>query len=159
MLAFGLGACTDNGGDDGSAGDNDTTTTTTADPAPTTADPDPTTTSPPTSTTPTTRKPADADTPAAGVCPENLGPVVVEVVIHPDIPSPRCTQVTAEGRLQVQNDSGQEVTVALADFEAVLAPGAAELFDRPFGEYLEPGVHRVRVSLYGESGPEIWLMP
>jgi hypothetical protein len=171
--------------DDGAdvvAGGSDSTTTTpssapsgsppTSDTSATTGEPTVTTestepTSPPSSaatTTPTQAttttasdlKPPDSQTPAAGVCAPATGQAV-EVVINPDVPSPRCTQVTADQRLQVRNNTDQQVSVSFADFSATLAPGASQLFDRAFGDYLQPGVHGVDVSLYGGSGPEIWL--
>ena len=100
----------------------------------------------------------DSETPAAGTCATPTG-AAVEIVIHPDIPAPRCARVTADQHLQVRNASGQTVTVSFANFSAELAPGATQAHTRPFGEYLQPGVHRVSVSLYGDSGPEIWLQP
>lgn len=109
-------------------------------------------------TAPPDLEPPDGETPAAGTCSETGG-ATVEVVLAPDVPWPRCARVTADQRLQVRNDTDETVTVSFASFGAELAPGAAQLFDRPFGEYLQPGVHRVDVSLYGGSGPEIWLVP
>lgn len=106
--------------------------------------------------TPTTLKPPDADMPTAGTC-GTADIEVVEVVVNPDIPSPRCVQVTADQRLQIRNATDQPATVSLAQHSATLAPGETTLFDQPFGEYLEPGVHRVSMSTYGESGAEIWL--
>jgi hypothetical protein len=117
-----------------------------------------TATTAPTTTTAPDLKPPDSMQPAAGTCAQPTQPVV-EVVIHPDIPSPRCTRVTPEQRLQVRNDTDQEVTVSLDAFTATLAPGATQADDRAFGDYLQPGVHRISVTLYGSSGPEIWLSP
>jgi cytoskeletal protein RodZ len=104
-------------------------------------------------------EPPDADLPAAGIC-AGTDTSVVEVVLNADVPSPRCTEVTADQRLVVRNATTDVVTVTLADFRVTVAPGESELLDRPFGEYLAPGVHRVSTgALYGGSGPEIWLKP
>jgi hypothetical protein len=153
--------------------DEDTPTTTTTETTeatgptdgggPTTSTPSPsattgTTEATPTTTVPVDLKPADDMQPAASTCGQPSGSIA-EVTINPDIPSPRCTEVTADQRLQVRNNTDQQITVSLADFSATLSPGAAQLYDRPFGDYLEPGVHRITVSLYGDSGPEIWLLP
>jgi hypothetical protein len=124
------------------------------------------TTSPPTSgpqptitDAPVDRKPPDSEQPAAGVCAPASG-AVVEITLHPDVPAPRCAQVGPDQSLRIRNSSDQQVEVSLAYHAATLAPGAAQSFTQPFGEYLEPGVHRVSVSpLYGGSGPEIWLVP
>jgi cytoskeletal protein RodZ len=153
------------------------TTPTTAPPRSTTSHPSSTTTTSSTgsatsTSTPTTSattvappagslEPPDADVPAAGVCARaDTSVVVVEVVLDPDVPSPRCTEVTADQRLVVRNATTEAVTVTLADFRVTVAPGESELLDRPFGQYLAPGVHRVSTgALYGGSGPEIWLKP
>jgi len=104
-------------------------------------------------------EPPDADLPAAGIC-AGTDTSVVEVVLNADVPSPRCTEVTADQRLVVRNATTDAVTVTLADFRVTVAPGESELLDRPFGDYLAPGVHRVSTgALYGGSGPEIWLKP
>jgi hypothetical protein len=99
-----------------------------------------------------------SDTPAAGTCGSATGSVV-EVVLNPDIPSPRCMRVTADQRLQVRNAAGETVTVTFAGFSVTLDDGETHRFNQPFGDYLAPGVHRVSASIYGESGAEIWLPP
>jgi hypothetical protein len=100
----------------------------------------------------------DGDTPAAGTCGSFSG-TVVEIVLNPDIPSPRCVEVTADQRLQVRNAAGETVTVSFAGSSATLGDGVTHLFDQAFGDYLAPGVHRVSASIYGDSGAEIWLKP
>jgi hypothetical protein len=99
-----------------------------------------------------------SDTPAAGTCGSAAGSVV-EVVLNPDIPSPRCMEVTADQRLQVRNASGETVSVTFAGFSVTLDDGETHLFNQAFGDYLAPGVHRVSASIYGDSGAEIWLPP
>lgn len=100
----------------------------------------------------------DGETPAAGTCGSFTG-TIVEIVLHPDVPSPRCIEVTAEQILQVTNAAGEEVTVTFGGSSVALADGDAYTFDQPFGDYLAPGVHRVSASIYGDSGAEIWLRP
>jgi hypothetical protein len=100
----------------------------------------------------------DGETPAAGTCGAFAG-TVVEIVLHPDIPSPRCVEVTAEQILQVSNAAGETVDVSFGGTSVALAAGDAYTFDQPFGDYLAPGVHRVSASIYGDSGAEIWLKP
>jgi hypothetical protein len=102
-------------------------------------------------------RPPDSQTPAAGTCAEPTE-AVVEVVINPDVPSPRCTRVGRSQQLQVRNATDQEVMVALGNFSATLPPGGTAVSERPFGDYLEPGVHRMFATLYNGSGPEIWLV-
>lgn len=113
---------------------------------------------PETTVTPTTRppdlKPPDSDTPTAGVCGQVGGPVV-EMTINVDVPDPRCMEVTPGQRLQVRNNTDEQVTVSFADFSATLAPGQSQQFNQPFGDYLQPGVHKVNASPY--SGGEINL--
>jgi hypothetical protein len=107
--------------------------------------------------------PADSHTPAAGACGTADGPVVVKA-INPDTPQPRCTEVRADQRLEVVNDTdkfgqpGKPITVTFADFPARrLAVGQSTVFDRPFGDYLEVGVHDLHVD--GVAGAAIWLRP
>jgi hypothetical protein len=153
-----LAAC---GDDDDQAADDNTTSTTqpaSSESSSTTAAggeaPSTTTTVP--ASTPSTLKPPDADAPAAGTCGTSQDEVV-EVTINPDIPSPRCVQVTADQRLRIVNRADQPCDVSLAQFSATLQPGESTDFDMPFGDYLEPGVHRVGMSIYGSSGAEVWL--
>jgi hypothetical protein len=142
-----------------------TTTTTVARPPetspPSTPGTSPTGTSPP-GTSPTSAppdlKPPDSQEPTAGACATASGPVA-EVTLNVDVPSPRCTNVRADQSLRVTNNTDQTVSVALADYSATLPPGASRGLGGAFGDYLQPGVHRITVSLYGGSGPEIDLDP
>jgi hypothetical protein len=133
------------------------TTTTTAEAAET----EPPATEPTASSTTTTASdtvPADSELPAAAACGLASG-AVAEVVVMPDVPSPRCVEVGPVQSLRVRNDSGQAVDVTFAGASATVPDGGTQAFPRPFGEYLEPGVHVVAVSLYGGSGPEVWFTP
>jgi hypothetical protein len=138
-------------------GDTRTTETTEGSSQPATS---PTSTT--TATTSTTgapeREAAGGPIPLVGTCDASTA-AVVELVVNPDVPSPRCVQVTAAQRLQVRNATDEQVTVSLAGLVATIEPGASHVFDRPVGEYLDPGVHQITVSLYGDSGPEIRLVP
>jgi hypothetical protein len=107
--------------------------------------------------------PADSDLPAAGSCGSAPGALAV-VDANPDTPQPRCLVVRTDQRLEVVNTSdrfqqpGTEITVTMPGFPSrVLAIGASTVFDRPFGAYLAPGVHRLRISLYSGSGADLWL--
>lgn len=151
---------------DGTTGTADTTDTTAETTGTTEGTGDPSGTAPTstvdTSTTTTTTQrelePPDSPQPAAGTC-GRADSAVVEVTLNPDIPSPRCVQVDADQSLRVRNNTDQQVDVSFAHHAATLAPGGAQAFAQAFGDYLEPGVHRVDTSLYGGSGPEIWLVP
>lgn len=95
-----------------------------------------------------------ADSPAAGICASIEGDRV-EVQIYPDLPDPRCVKVRANQTLTLHNQTTKPVEFTLAQFNVRLEPGQAYTIDRPFGDYLAPGVHRVLVLPY--SGPELWL--
>jgi hypothetical protein len=107
--------------------------------------------------------PPDSDLPAAGICGSAPGGLAV-VEANPDTPQPRCLVVRPDQRLEVVNASdrfrqpGSEITVTMPGFSPrTLAIGARTVFDRPFGAYLAPGVHQVRISLYPGSGADLWL--
>lgn len=102
--------------------------------------------------------PPDATSPAAGACAHGTGSTV-SIALNPDGPAPRCVTVSAEQQLRVVNQSGvSAITVSWAGYPSRSVPaGKATVYDRPFGDYLAPGVHEVRISQY-ESGPlEVWL--
>jgi len=86
-----------------------------------------------------------AESPAAGICGKFDGEVVT-LTIYPDIPDPRCVEVTSEQKLKVVNRRGEPIQVAIGTFEADLAPDEEHIFDLPVGEYLMPGVHLLQVS-------------
>jgi hypothetical protein len=107
--------------------------------------------------------PPDSQSPAAGICATASEPLAV-VEANPDTPAPRCFVVQANQRLEVVNTSnrfgqrGAEITVSMPGFAPrKVAVGARTVFDRPFGEYLQPGVHDLRISLYAGGGAAIWL--
>lgn len=107
--------------------------------------------------------PADQQQPTHGACARSTGPLVT-IKTNPDTPAPICTTVHPHQKLRVVNTSdrfgfdGIPVTVAFADFRTrTLDLGESTIFDSRFGQFLAPGVHMVRISLYGGRGAEIWL--
>ena len=114
----------------------------------------------PTTTTATTSAvlaPADTQTPAAGTCLPADGPVAT-VTLSPDVPQPRCVVVKPEQRLDLVNPGQTAVTATLGAQTIIVPAGQTGRIDLAFGDYLEPGVHRLDVAeLYASSSPEIWL--
>jgi peptidoglycan hydrolase-like protein with peptidoglycan-binding domain len=100
--------------------------------------------------------PAEGATPTAGICGRAHGDEVT-ITLGSDVPSPRCVAVSPTQRLRVENGP-LPATVELAGSTVDLAPGEAATIGPAFGDYLAPGVHTVHVSIYGGSGPEVWLM-
>ena len=102
--------------------------------------------------------PADSESPAAGICAQATGDVAI-IEIGPDAASPRCVKATGDQHLKVVNHTDKVVQIQFADVQTQIQPGAEYSLDRPFGSYLEPGVHRLSTSAYGqEGGAEIWLV-
>lgn len=115
----------------------------------------------PTPSSPASKLPADSRYPTAGVC-GRASPRVVTVLIEPDTPSPRCVQVRPDQSLRVVNrtgDYGQRahpIRVTWIPGQPVaLAPGRSHVFPGRFGDYLEPGVHDLRVT--AAYSAEVWL--
>jgi len=106
--------------------------------------------------------PSEGDYPAAGFCPEAGGRWVsaqITSIASKDsdgIPMPRCVQVTKRQRLKIINRAGVPIRVTLGPITIRIRPGAEGVFNKPFGSYLAPGVHVVRVS-GGHTGPALWL--
>jgi hypothetical protein len=105
--------------------------------------------------------PATSRQPAAGVC-GRVGASVVTVRIEPDVPLPRCAQVRPDQSLRVVNrtgDYGQQghpVRVRWIPGQPVtLAPGESHTFSRRFGDYLQRGVHVLRITR--AYAAELWL--
>jgi hypothetical protein len=100
--------------------------------------------------------------PAKG-CGPDTAPMVT-VTINPDNPQPPCAIVHASQRLRVLNATnafnqpGKTITIDFAGLpERALARGQSTTYDQPFGSYLAPGEHVLRVSYYPGSGIVIWL--
>jgi hypothetical protein len=105
--------------------------------------------------------PATSRQPAAGVC-GRVGASVVMVKIEPDVPLPRCAQVRPDQSLRVVNrtgDYGQQghrIRVRWIPGQPVtLAPGQSHTFPRRFGDYLQRGVHVLRITR--AYAAEVWL--
>lgn len=106
-------------------------------------------------------RPPDSELPAAGTCGGSEG-AVAEAEMFDDVPAPRCVQVLPHQKLRLTNRLSAPITVDLADFHTVIQPGQAYLFDRPCGEYLQLGVHRMTITHdlpdANSTGPEIFLV-
>lgn len=99
----------------------------------------------------------------AGACPHAIGAYAV-IEINPDTPAPRCEAVSAWQQLEIVNNTdgfglkGKQVTVRWADYPSVtIQPRHSVVFVGQFGTYLQGGDHGPAISLYGGSGPEIYL--
>jgi hypothetical protein len=95
-----------------------------------------------------------AQQPAAGICASFEGEMVV-VTLNIDVPDPRCAKVNPDQKLTVINNTQAELGVSIGPYKNTLAPGGQYTIDKPFGEYLAPGVHQLTVTPC--CGPEIWL--
>lgn len=103
------------------------------------------------------KAPADSQSPAAGSCFTSSSSVVT-IKINPDVPSPRCSKVTASQTLVLDNATGKTITATLGSKSLTIAPGQSGRITDQFGNYLQAGVHIIRTSVYGGgSGPEVWL--
>ena len=111
--------------------------------------PNPTPITPPVLATP------HAQQPAAGICGAVDGELAL-VEIFPDIPSPRCLQVTGTQRLLVTNQTGQGLRIRIGHHDLLLPAGEKAVIDAPLGNYLAPGVHLLDATPF--SGPELWLV-
>jgi hypothetical protein len=102
--------------------------------------------------------PSESDTPAAGVCPVDTDDIVT-FTLSPDVPSPRCLQLTGRQKVRIANPSAAgAVTVAIGGTEPrVIDEGGSTTYDATLGTFLAPGVHGIRTSDYDGGGPEIWL--
>ncbi len=108
--------------------------------------------------------PADSQSPAAGTCGNSYNGIA-EVVLQPDVPSPRCIIVKDTDHLRVENNFTVKVNVN--DGSGVLFaldPGESDTGMKALGGYWATGVHRLKITnaatnevLYGGSGPEVWL--
>src|SRR5262245_34832817 len=89
-----------------------------------------------------TATPSEGDYPAAGVCPEAIGRWVsaqITSIASKDsdgVPMPRCVQVTKRQRLKIINRAGVSIRVTHGPFTIRIHPGAAGIFNKPFGSYL-----------------------
>lgn len=91
--------------------------------------------------------------PAAGTC-SATDATIVDVVLGPDVPAPRCAVVAAEHWLRLRND-GPATHVTLGSLELDLAAHDTVTTPLPVGAYVDPGVHTLVVERYGGSGPDL----
>jgi len=94
-----------------------------------------------------------SDSPAAGICGEPLEGVVTVTIYH-DIPDPRCSIVQADQFLRVVNGRSETIQVSLAWLSASIEPGGEYVFELPFGDLFEKGVHVFTVLPC--CGAELW---
>ncbi|HZD56830.1 MAG TPA: hypothetical protein VE136_08920 [Anaerolineales bacterium] len=101
-----------------------------------------------------TLKPADSDTPAAGICADSqYDPVSIVLGSGPDgMPlGGRCIAVNTTQRILLINQTGSQVNFQFAGFNIDLPVGGELLLDKPAGDYLATGVHHLAM------GPEVWV--
>ena len=99
-------------------------------------------------------KPADSDTPAAGICNNTMGdPVTVALGIDSSgLPlAGRCLIIAPSQRIKLVNQSGNSINVNFAGYQIDLSVGGEVLLDTPAGQYLGLGVH------FLPMGPELWV--
>jgi hypothetical protein len=74
------------------------------------------------------------------------------------MPFPRCIVAGVGHHLRFTNKSDRPVTATLADFRALVAPGQTVEDPRPFGTYLEPGVHSLTWPPFDGGGAELVIV-
>jgi hypothetical protein len=99
-------------------------------------------------------EPADADTPAAGICLEP-GEDTVRVVLgtgNDGLPlAGRCLILHPAQRILLANATRERIQAVFAGYSIDLQPGEEMLLEKPAGEFLAVGVH------FLPEGPEIWV--
>jgi len=96
-----------------------------------------------------------ASSPAAGICAGPAEGQTASIEIWPDMPNPRCLQLSPKQYLQVTNHTDTSLQYRLGHFSGELEVGETILLEQQVGSFLAPGVHLFMVSSY--SGPELWL--
>lgn len=99
-------------------------------------------------------KPADSETPTAGLCDEaHEEPVSIVLGLGPDgIPlAGRCIQITPAQRIKLINQSNGPFNTQFGEYHIDLAVDSELLLDKPVGQYLAQGVH------FLPMGPELWV--
>jgi hypothetical protein len=108
--------------------------------------------------TSTTLIPSDASSPAAGTCANAPATGATQIVLNPDVPSPRCVIVHAANQLDFTNNTDAAQSVSTGYDSVTIQPHESHLFTQRVGDEWEPGVHRIDTGpLYAGSGPEVWL--
>jgi hypothetical protein len=98
---------------------------------------------------------AESQEPAAGICAEDRGSVVLVEIGIENPPSPRCLIVYTESVLKFKNATRSRVEIEMAGNKYTLNPGEEQGVSRGVGEYMERGIHRIEVD--GGYLPEIWV--
>jgi len=101
-----------------------------------------------------TIKPADSDTPAAGICGEQPGDPVIIILGNDPSGLPkggRCIIVNPVQRIKLVNQSNGPFGIKFAEYVINLPVGDELLLDRPVGEYLALGVHNLPMA------PALWV--
>lgn len=99
-------------------------------------------------------KPADSETPAAGICGEVKGETArIELGTGPDgLPlAGRCWILPAQARILLVNASQEALHFTFAGFAVDLEPGEERALDLPVGDMLARGAHAL------PHGPQLWL--
>jgi DNA-binding CsgD family transcriptional regulator len=108
-------------------------------------------------------KPADSQSPAAGICARDPGNGQARIQFNVDVPAPRCQLVIATTYLHLVNNTEASVDFELGSFSGSLPPAGDAVSPLPAGQFLAPGVHVIRSTAYGGgSGTlvgsgEVWL--
>ncbi len=99
-------------------------------------------------------KPADSDTPAAGICSAQTGdPVNIILGNDPSgLPKAgRCVSINPSQRIKLINQSNGPFSIKFAEYSIDLPVGSEMLLDKPVGQYLALGIHNLPM------GPELWV--
>jgi hypothetical protein len=99
-------------------------------------------------------KPADSETPAAGICAEVKGETaLIELGTGPDgLPlAGRCWILPAQARILLVNASQEALHFTFAGYAVDLEPGEERALGRNAGEMLARGAHAL------PYGPQLWL--
>ena len=99
--------------------------------------------------------PADASTPASGICGGPNSSSTVTVTYNSGMPDPKCQKVTASQQLAITNSTNQTLNVTFAGKNFSVAANSSYTVSGTFGSYLAAGVHRVTFS--PSSSAELWL--
>jgi hypothetical protein len=106
--------------------------------------------------TPDARETARGQYPIALSCPAATEATTI-ITLNFDVPSPRCVMLKPAARLGFENNTAATITVQIGRYQLTLKPHARRIIDQPAGDYLMPGDHIAVVSLYGATGPEIYV--
>ena len=99
--------------------------------------------------------PADATSPAAGICAQPASGAVYTILFNTDTADPRCGHARPSQHLRIISRLSRSATVTVG-YRTFTVPGRATVqVPGQVGTFLAPGHHFVHVSAYAGSGPEI----